>query len=156
PAGAAASGLPVVTVRDAETGELKFQVMPYENTYHGGVQVAVGDLNNDGLPDITTSPGSGHEPVAVVYNGTPDAFGYYRAAILTRFDLFSPSFLGGAVVAVGDVNRDGNNDLVAAAGAGWLPRVVVFDGSTVLTGHALLGTPFNGMENTYRGGLSLA
>jgi hypothetical protein len=52
--------VPIVTVRDAETGDVKFTVQPYEWYYHGGINVAVGDLNCDGIPDLAVIPQAGH------------------------------------------------------------------------------------------------
>lgn len=48
-------------VRDAETGQVKFEFLAYENEFRGGQNVAVGDMNCDGLPDIVTGPGSGEK-----------------------------------------------------------------------------------------------
>ena len=43
-AGAAKNGRPRVRVYDAETHQLKFQVMAYATSYRGGVRVATGDV----------------------------------------------------------------------------------------------------------------
>src|SRR5205823_10315238 len=50
------------------------------------------------------------------------------------FGIDDPNFRGGARVALCDVNKDGTDDLVVAAGFGGGPRVAVFDGRTVLAG----------------------
>ena len=58
-ADAGSTSKPLVRVYDAETNELKFQIAPsltYGDSYHGGVRVATGDIDNDGLPDVVTVP----------------------------------------------------------------------------------------------------
>jgi serralysin len=55
-------------------------------------------------------------------------FGRYRDAPLRSFHAFDPSFTGGVHVAGGDVNGDGFDDILAAAGAGGGSHVRVFSG----------------------------
>jgi hypothetical protein len=57
----------------------------------------------------------------------------------------------GSTVAVADINQDGTDDIIAAAGPGGRPRVKVFDGST---GHRLV--KFLAFNPTYSGGLYVA
>src|SRR4051812_17717478 len=51
-------------------------------------------------------------------------------AEVRSFFAYDPSFTGGVRVAVGDVTRDGIDDIVTAAGRGGGPHVKVFDGRT--------------------------
>jgi hypothetical protein len=72
-------------------------------------------------------------------------------AELGRVRPFERSFLGGVRAAVADVTADGVPDLVAAAGPGGGPVVVVYDGAT--------GTEVNrffAFEPTLRGGVNVA
>src|SRR5262249_6478196 len=152
----AGSGTQVVTVRDAETGAVKFQVVPYESGYRGGVSVAVGDVNSDGIPDLITVAGANHAPTVKVYSGTPNAARGYPHVQLASSAAFNTSFRSGASLAVGDVNHDGANDLVVAAGRGWLPQVKVFSGKALLSTRALVRPAFNAFEATFRGGVNVA
>src|SRR5262249_36270472 len=68
---------PTARVYDAETGEFRFQVTAFPNSFLGGVRVAVGDINGYGIPDLIVSPGQGHSAEVKVYNGTPDSAGNY-------------------------------------------------------------------------------
>src|SRR5207248_2768607 len=58
---------------------------------------------------------------------------------------------GGVSVAGGDYNGDGTPDVIAAAGTGGGPALIVFDG---LTGSVLLNT--FAFEDTFRGGVSVS
>jgi hypothetical protein len=157
------TSLPVVRVYDAETGEFKFQITAYENTFRGGVRVATGDVNHDGLPDLIVTPGSGRAQLMKVYNGAPNAAGNISAGLLTSFNVFPTTFLGGSFPSVGDINRDGANEIVVSADAGWLPLVGVYNGRTLLSTRAMivppspvLGSYLLAMENTFRGGVRVA
>jgi FG-GAP-like repeat len=116
--GADAGGGPHVRVYQAGTGTLKFNFFPYETTFTGGVRVAVGDVNNDGIDDIITMPATGGSARLRVYDGKDGA------NILDTI-LFDPAFRGGGYVAVGDYNGDGRKDIIAGAGEGGGPRVTV-------------------------------
>jgi hypothetical protein len=140
---------PMVTVKDAETGDVKFTVQPYDPSYHGGINVSVGDVNGDGIPDLVTVPQSGHTAQVNIYNGSPDAFGNYPHPLLNGFTAFGTSQLGGSS-AIGDVNGDGINDLVLGSGPGGAPLIDVFDGRTLLnTSPTLLGQPMSAFNNAY-------
>ena len=148
------NAVPRVDVLDAETGYLKFTVQPYENVFHGGINVAMGDLNCDGLPDLATIPQQGHTAEVKIFDGSPDKNGNYKAKILNDYLAFNQNFLGGGSIAIGDTNFDGHNDLVVGAGQNSLPVVEVYNGETVVrptTNHVptLLKT-FNAYDSAYR------
>lgn len=117
--GADAGGGPHVKVYQASTGVQKFNFFPYEPTFTGGVRVAVGDVNNDGIDDIVTIPATGGAARLRVYDGKDGA------PIIDQF-VFDVDFRGGGYVTVGDYNGDTFNDIIVGAGEGGGPRVSVF------------------------------
>jgi hypothetical protein len=148
---------PVVKVYDAETMEFKFQVTPYEPTFRGGVRVATGDVNFDGIPDVIAAPGTGRAATIKVFNGTPNADAIYAGAQIASFDAYPTTFRGGAYVAVGDVNGDGANDIVTGPGAGTGPLVKVFNGTTLTAATpTLIGKAFNAFGAAFKGGVPVA
>jgi uncharacterized delta-60 repeat protein len=120
--GADAGGGPEIKVYDTATGALKLDFFAYDPNFKGGVRVAVGDVNGDGVPDIITAPGPGGGPEVKVFDGV-------TGKVLMDFMAFDPNFSGGVFVAAGDVNGDGHADIIAGADAGGGPEVQVFSGA---------------------------
>ena len=111
----------------------------YEPTYSGGLSVATGDVNGDGVADIITGTDMGGGPRVRVFDGK-------TGAVAQDFFAFDPTQRGGVRVAAADVNKDGRADIVAATGAGVPTRVRVFDAATqaVLQDFAPFGDGFSG------------
>jgi hypothetical protein len=128
-AGAAATGaVPQVRVFNAD-GSFRFDLMPFETDFSGGVRVAVGDVNADGVPDIVCGAGVGGAPRVVVFDGATgrQLFSFFA---YPDQDAAGNSNRLGVFVAVGDVTGDGAADVVTGIGSGGGPRVRVFDGRT--------------------------
>ena len=142
--GADAGNLPLVTVYDRALGGLRFEFMPFGPSFRGGVRVALGDVNGDGVPDVIAAAGPGGGPQVVVYDGRTGQF-------LGSFNALSPSFSGGLTVSTGDIFDQGYDDIIVGAGAGGGPQVTVFDGHTF----QLLAS-FYGMAPSFTGGVSVA
>ncbi len=142
--GAGPGGGPHVKVFDARTGRELFSFFAFAPTFGGGVYVAGGDVNRDGYADIITGAGVGASPLVRVLDGR-------TGAELNSFNAFDPRFTGGARVASGDLNADGIDDLIVAAGPGGGPHVKAFDGRT----GAVLFNRFVA-DAAFRGGVRLA
>ncbi len=89
----------------------------YAQSFTGGVDVAMGDLDGDGEPEIITAAGPGGGPHVRVFDihGAPmDALGFMA---------YDPNFHGGVHLGVADLDGDGADEVITAPGAGGGPHV---------------------------------
>jgi hypothetical protein len=105
--------------------------LPFGPGFRGGVRVALGDVDGDGIADIVSGAGPGTTPQVHVESGAD-------GSTIWTFQAFAPGFTGGVYVAAGDVTGDGRADLVAGAGAGGAPQVRVWDGVDLTPLHSFL------------------
>ncbi|HYV40111.1 MAG TPA: VCBS repeat-containing protein, partial [Gemmataceae bacterium] len=87
--------------------------------YAGGISVAAGDVNGDGVPDIIVGAQSGQ--------GHVKAFSGKDGSLLASFLAYEQGFTGGVNVAVGDFNKDGRFEIRTAPGKGRRVEVRAFD-----------------------------
>jgi autotransporter-associated beta strand protein len=109
-----------VVIIDGATNQEVQRIVIY-NGFTGGVNVALGDVNDDGRLDIVTAARAGGGPHVKVISGLD-------GSELMSFFAYVAAFGGGVHVAVGDVNDDGRADIITGAGAGGGPHVKVFSG----------------------------
>jgi hypothetical protein len=112
-----------VVILDGKDHHQLFAVNPFEAAFTGGVYVAAGDVNGDGKADLVITPDQGGGPRVRIFSGA----GFTQ--MNDFFGIVDPNFFGGARAALGDVNGDGKDDLLVAAGFSGGPRVAIFDGS---------------------------
>jgi ELWxxDGT repeat protein len=152
--GADFGGGPHVEVWDAQSGNLLDSFYAYESTYTGGVRVAAGDVNGDGIPDIVTAPGGGRLPEVKVWDGA-------TGTLIADFNAYHPLWQSGVFVAVADINTDGFADIVTGADAGGGPHVKVFDGASIANGQGTVMNPgllysFYAFSPGFIGGVDIA
>ena len=118
--------------------------LAYRANFHGGVYVAVADVNGDGRDEIITGAGAGAQPVVRVVDGISNT-------ILLSFMAYDPSFLGGVRVAAGDIDGDGRAEIITGAGPGGGPHVKVFSGVNLS-----LMNSFLAYDSNFSGGVFVA
>jgi streptogramin lyase len=118
-----AGGGPDVRLFDSATGQQVAELAAYATAFEGGVRVAVGDVDGDGIPDIITAPGPSGGPDLRVFDGV-------TGSLIMEFMAYDPRFRGGVNVAAGDVNGAGVADIITAPDQGGGPDVRVWDGET--------------------------
>lgn len=117
------SGGPHVRVFDGATNQEIGGFMAYELTFTGGVYVAAGDIDGDGIDEIITGTGAGGGPLVKIFspNGT------LKGALFA----FNVNDRGGVTVSAGDVDGDGRADIATGSGIGVSPQAVIFRGTTL-------------------------
>src|SRR5258705_6464508 len=115
---------PVVKLTvDTGQGNDTINLQAYQNSFQGGVRVAVSDVNGDGVPDIITAPGPGRGALIRVFDGR-------NSRLIASMLSYSGFFRGGVFVAAGDGNGDGRAEIIVGPDIGAPPLVRVFDGKT--------------------------
>jgi hypothetical protein len=150
-------GVPTqVVILDGTNFQEVVQLTPFESAFTGGVYVAAGDLTGDGIHDVIVTPDEGGGPRVLVFRGgAPGTAGSF-VGIASFFGIEDPNFRGGARAAVADINRDGTQDLIVAAGFGGGPRIAVYDGMTVIPiftpvagGNSFVSNPLTRLFNDF-------
>ncbi|MBU1167210.1 VCBS repeat-containing protein, partial [Patescibacteria group bacterium] len=106
--GAGPGGGPHVRIFDGEGNE-KFtrKFFPYTKNFRGGVHVASGDLDGDGMAEVITSPGEGGGPHVRIFDRNAKA-----KHSPNGFFAYAPAFRGGVTVASADLNADGKAEII--------------------------------------------
>jgi hypothetical protein len=85
-------------------GILKNSFLAYDFKFRGGVNVAAGDINDDGRAEIITGPVSSGGPQIRIFTG--------EGKNLNNFFAYDSSYHGGVKVSVSDINEDGSLEIL--------------------------------------------
>lgn len=166
---------PLVKVFTAEGVELpQFRIQAYAANFTGGVYVAVGDVLGDGLPDIVVTPAREGTAVKGLKNGGTEVRVFQnrlnanaahpfqatpQSAPDRKFLAFAANtvgklkFLGGATVAVGDVQPGGKQEVIVGSGSGMRATIRAFN---VESAAASLVRQYTPLDASFRGGVFVA
>ena len=111
---------PEVDVRRADGSEYA-RFAAYSSNFQGGVHVASINNDHDGIPEIVTGAGESGGPHVRIFK----AFG----AVVDEFFAYDKESSHGVSVAVGDINGDGEDDVITAVGAGVSQDVIAWSES---------------------------
>jgi len=123
-----------------QAGKILARWQAYLNRIPGGVKPAIGDLDRDDRREVVTVAGPGGGPHIRIWKTDGAIWG-------GGFFAFDATQVGGAAIAVGDVDGDGRDEIVAASGRGASPRVRIFSGAGILKkDFAVSGTAPQGLR----------
>ena len=120
-------------------GSLQASFAPYGEHYDKGINISIGDLENDGSVEIITGTENGGGPHVRVFNKD-------GVLINPGFFAYASNFRGGVSVTIGDLNGDGIKEIITGAGFGGGPHVRVFkkDGTLINPGFFAYDPGFRG------------
>jgi len=139
--GAGYGGGPQIRIFN-NAGKVEGQFFAYDKNFRGGVHVAVGDVDGDGIDEIIAGAGRTGGPHVRIFNNQGD--------LLRQFFAYDKNFRGGVHVAVGDVDGDGKEEIITGAGYGGGPQVRIFDYSGKVEGQ------FFAYDKNFHGGVRVA
>ena len=116
---------PEIMILDQD-GKLESTFLAYSEKFRGGVNVAVGDVDGDGISEIVTAPLSGGGPHIRIFDKS--------GRVISEFFAYDSKFTGGVNIALGDVNNDDKSEIVAAPVSAHEPEIKIFDNNALLKG----------------------
>jgi hypothetical protein len=156
--------------------QLVAEFYAFGGAFRGGEFVAIGQMDpSTPAKEIIVGAGESGGPHVRIFALDPILYPYdilpgqrllppgpaYRARLESEFFAFDANFRGGVRVAAGDVNGDGRDEVIAAAGPGGGPDVRVFDvpppNSVALYGYShKLVDEFYAYDASFHGGVYVA
>lgn len=115
--GALAGGGPLVRTFEQDGTALK-SFYAYDPNFRGGIDVATGDVDGDGIDEIITSAGSGGGPHIKVFKADGTLFSEFLA--------YNLAFHGGVNLATVDVDSDGKAEIITAPASLGGPHIRIF------------------------------
>ncbi len=106
-------------------GTLLSQFMAYDPKFSGGIDVATGDIDGDGIDEIITAPNAGGGPHIKIFK--PDG------TLAAQFMAYDPKFNGGVRVTTADIDNDGKDEIITAPASKGGPHLKIFksDGTLI-------------------------
>ena len=132
---------PWVRIYDKK-GKLLKQFLAYDKKFKGGVRLAVGVFSNSSKADIIVAPGPSGGPHVRIFNE--------EGKLLRQFFADDNKTRGGLSVAIGDIDNNGQKELIVGAGINRPPFVKIYSNQAKLQGS------FLAFPKDYVGGVNLA
>jgi subtilisin family serine protease len=134
------AGGPHIKIFD-DQGILFNQFMAYDKNFRGGVNVAVGDINLDGIAEIITAPAKGNSGEVRIFN--------YKGRLLNQFMAYDKNFKGGIILAIGDIDNDYHPEIITG------PEGVIGPQIEIFSSEGQLESQFLAFYERYFGGVKL-
>ena len=139
-----ANGTSTYAIADKK-GNVENEFFAYGKNFRGGVNVAAGDIDGDGIDEIITGAGQGGGPHVRIFN--------LDGTVKGQFFAYDKNFRGGVNVATGKFNggnRGSGVKIVTAPKSAGGPHIKIFTHQGRLVSH------FFAYNKNFHGGVSLA
>jgi hypothetical protein len=110
-----------------------YNLFVFEDTLRNGTFISADDFNGDGIAELVAGAGPGGGPRVRILAGA-DLLQASRQRELASFFAGDPNNRSGVPIVARDLNRDGQPDIVAGAGAGAASRLTAYTGQSALSG----------------------
>jgi len=137
----AKSYYPTIKIFDSQ-GTLESFFYAYDENFRGGVNVATGDIDGDGIDEIITGAGFTGGPQVRIFDS--------RGSVKGQFFAYDKNSRNGVTVATGDIDGDGIDEIITGAGFNEKPIIKIFDAQGNLQGQ------FFAYAEHFRGGVNVA
>jgi len=114
----AGSGGPHIRIFD-KNGGLKAQFFAGNKNFRGGLNIAIGNLNEDRAAEIVIAPKQNSSPYILIYN--------LQGELISTWLAYNENFKKEISVNIADTNSDYQNEIITTAGAGGGPHVRIFN-----------------------------
>ncbi len=132
------------------SGQHRYNFFAYDDSFRGGVNVAVGDLDGDGRAEIVTAPASAGGPNIRIFSLRNDLI----VPTTENFFAYASSFRGGVRVTVADLEGDGIGEIITVPASAGGPQLRVFGYRSGRFQPVVLG--LDAYASSFRGGVTLA
>jgi hypothetical protein len=131
-------------------------------SFTGGVRVAIGDVNGDGVPDLIVGSGPGGIGLVEVFDGAslladPIILGrklLYTPTPIAAFFPYGNAFTGGVFVAAGNLDGGASDDIITGADSGGGPQVNIYSAAQIRANDfARPAMAFYAYPPSFRGGV---
>ena len=122
-------------------GQVIKSFLAYNENFIGGVNLASADLDDNGIKEIITGAGTSGGPHVRIFN--------QNGEVLKQFFAYDINFDGGVLVDAGDVDNDGEIEIITAPQKNAKPLIKIFNSDLELE------SEFLAFDESYRGELNL-
>jgi DNA-binding beta-propeller fold protein YncE len=101
-------------------------IYAFSRTFGGGLSIAGGDVDGDGIEEILTTPGPQSQALLKIFKNSGQT-------LSKSFYLYPKTFTGAAHITSGDVNDDGLDEIIAVPYSNSSPMVKIYNQNGALT-----------------------
>jgi len=137
-----------ITILDSQ-GNILIKFYPYSKNYTGAINFAIADLNNDSKMEIVTGAGVGGGPHVRIFN-------INGQLINSGWFAFDKKNRGGITVAIGNIDGQGEQEIIVGSGRGLAPTVHLYrpNGQFFSAGFLAYDKKFTGGVNVATGDIN--